>query len=157
MRSCRTLIVNHIAGDVSGENSRISGFLSEGKKENPQREGLDPSHGVAFPVAQRFCCLLNQRSCHSVLRLKPDGVSGKIDDSIWLLCLFIFPFAEALSFPVGDRQWEEVLVHANGEICQRKVQAVWQRPPPPNCLLPGEGRQGASSFFASVKLYLPFG
>jgi len=68
MRNCRTLIVNHMAGDVSAENSRIKQVLVRGGERKSPEGGTEPSHGVTFPVAQRFCCLLSQRSCHSVLR-----------------------------------------------------------------------------------------
>lgn len=45
---CRTLIVNHIAGDVSGENSRIKRVLVRGERKSPEG-GTDPSHGMRLP------------------------------------------------------------------------------------------------------------
>ena len=117
MRNCKTLIVNHIAGDVSAENSRIKQILVRGGESKSPEGGTEPSHGVAFPVAQRFCCLLSQRSCHSVFRSQTRWCEGKNRRFHMALVSFIFPLCRVLRFfPVEDRQWEEVLVHADGEI-----------------------------------------
>lgn len=158
MRSCRTLIVNHIAGDISGENSRIKRILVRGRERKSPEGGTDPSHGVAFPVAQRFCCLLNQRSCHSVLRSYTRWCEGKNRRFHMALVSFIFPLCRVLSFfPVGDRQWEEVLVHANGEIFAKgKCRQCGRDLLPPNCLLPVRDVKVLPVSFASVVSHLPF-
>lgn len=49
MRSCRTLIVNHIAGDVSGENSRIKLVLVRGKERKSPEGGTDPQPRCRLP------------------------------------------------------------------------------------------------------------
>lgn len=79
-----------------------SAFLSEGEKENPQREGL--TLAMVSPSQWPRDFAVSSISAVAILCLDPtpDGVREKIDDSIWLLCLLFSPFAEfSVSFQWG--------------------------------------------------------
>lgn len=124
-----------------------SRFLSEGEKENPQREGLNLAMVSPSQWPRDFA--VSSVSAVAILCLdpKPDGVREKIDDSIWLLCLLFSPFAEfSVSFQWGTDSGKRFWSTPTGRSLPKENAGTVAETSSPKLLTPHEGRQGAPSF-----------
>lgn len=146
------LIVNHIAGDVSGENSRIKRVLVRGKERKSPEEGLTLATVSPSQWPRDFA--VSSISAVAILCLdpKPDGVREKIDDSIWLLCLFYFPPLQSSQFlSSGGQTVGRGFGHASGRFLPKENAGSVAGTSSPELLTPRETSRVLPVSFASSR------